>query len=59
MPEVELIALDFDKHEMQCPHCKSQTVHASPGKIILFATVKCTCCGQDFLIAMDKPHLKS
>jgi hypothetical protein len=32
MSEANLIALDFDQHEMQCPHCKQQTVHHSPGK---------------------------
>ncbi len=57
MPEDELIALDCEKHELQCPHCKKPTVHDSPGKIILFAAARCMHCGQDFVIAMDKPHL--
>jgi transposase-like protein len=57
MSEADLIALDLDKHEMQCPHCKKQTVHHSPGKMILIATVKCTHCGGEFLVSMDKPCL--
>ena len=57
MPEDELIALDFEKHELQCPHCKKPTVHDSPGKIILPATARCAHCGQDFLIALDKPRI--
>jgi transposase-like protein len=57
MAEAELIALNLDKHQMQCPHCKNQTVHHSPGEMILFATVKCVHCGGGFLVAMDKSHL--
>ena len=57
MPEDELIALDLDRHELECPHCNQPTVHDSPGKIVLFAGARCMRCGQDFVIAMDKPHL--
>jgi len=56
MPEADLIALDFKKHGMQCPHCQAQTVHHSPAKMILFATVKCEHCLRNFSVAMGKPH---
>jgi hypothetical protein len=56
MPKADLIALDFEHHELQCPHCQKQTVHHSPGKMILFATVKCECCGHNFAVAMGKPY---
>jgi len=56
MSEAEFIALDLDRHEMQCPHCQEQTVHHSPGKMILFATVNCEHCGRTFPVAMGKPH---
>jgi len=55
MSQADLIALDFEKHEMQCPYCQKQTVHHSPGRMILFATVKCQCCGCNFPVTMDQP----
>jgi transposase-like protein len=57
MSQAGLIALDFAKHELQCPHCKQEAVHHSPGTMILFATVTCAHCGRSFLVAMDKPHV--
>ena len=30
MPEDELIALDFEKHELQCPHCKKPRCTTHP-----------------------------
>ncbi len=53
----DLVALDFVKHKLQCPHCEKRTVYRWPGRMILFATVKCAHCARRFLVAMDKPHL--
>jgi DNA-directed RNA polymerase subunit RPC12/RpoP len=59
MSEGDLIDLDFNRHEIECPHCQQQTVHHWPGNMILFATAKCTHCGREFLIAMNEPRLES
>jgi transcription elongation factor Elf1 len=56
MSEGDLINLDCNRHLVKCPHCQKQTVHNSPGKMILFATAKCGHCGREFLIAMNKPR---
>jgi hypothetical protein len=32
-------------------------VHHCPGEMILFATARCTHCGREFLIALNKPRL--
>jgi transposase-like protein len=58
MSEGDIINLGFERHLIQCPHCQRQTVHNSPGKMILFATAKCTHCGREFLIALNKPRLE-
>ena len=54
MTEDQLIAIEPNEHELQCPHCHEKIVHNSPGKTILFATVQCTHCGAEFLVTMDK-----
>jgi|HubBroStandDraft_4_1064222.scaffolds.fasta_scaffold02844_7 transposase-like protein len=56
MPELELIALAFDRHAIQCPHCHEETIHPWTGKMILFANCKCTHCGRDFVIALNQPR---
>jgi transposase-like protein len=55
MSDADLIGLGLNQHLLECPHCKKQTVHKWPGSMILFASAKCIHCGQDFLIALNKP----
>lgn len=59
MSDVDLVALGFDRHEIKCPHCQEQTVHNSPGNVILFAQARCTHCDGEFLIAMNQPRVKA
>jgi transposase-like protein len=56
--DLDLIDLGLEKHEIECPLCKKQTIHNWPGKIILFAQAKCTHCAGQFLIAMNQPRLE-
>jgi hypothetical protein len=59
MAKRDLIDFALDSHEIECPHCKKQTIHNWPGKIILFAQTKCINCEGLFLIAMNQPRLES
>jgi hypothetical protein len=56
--DLDLIDLGLDRHEIECPLCKKQTIHNWPGKVILFAQAKCTNCAGQFLIAMNRPQLE-
>jgi len=58
MPKLELIDFALDRHEIECPLCKKQTIQNWPGKIILFAQAKCINCEGQFLIAMNRPRLE-
>jgi hypothetical protein len=49
------VRIDFDLHELQCPHCEQQTKHPWPGRTILFSTAKCEHCSEEFLIVQNKP----
>lgn len=51
------LALDFDLHELECPHCEKRTRHLWPGLTILLSTAKCEHCGEKFLIVLNKPWL--
>ena len=55
-PELDVIELGLDRHQIECPHCQEQTIHNWPGTTILFAMAKCTQCGKRFLIALNKPQ---
>jgi hypothetical protein len=59
MAKHDLIDFALDRHEIECPHCKKQTIHNWPGKIILFAHAKCINCEGKFLIAMNQPTLEA
>ena len=41
-------------HEFDCPHCQQRTPHSSPGRTILFASIKCEHCGLDFVVVQNK-----
>jgi transposase-like protein len=56
MSEGDLVNLGFDRHLVQCPHCKKQVVHKWPGNMILFATAKCTHCDKEFVITLNEPR---
>jgi hypothetical protein len=56
--DLDVIDLGLDRHEIECPLCKKQTIHNWPGKVILFAQAKCTNCAGQFLIAMNRPQLE-
>jgi transposase-like protein len=58
MSDADLIDLGFDRHEIKCPHCQRQTVHHSPGRIILLAKPSCVHCGGEFLVAMNEPRIE-
>ena len=49
--------LDFDKHEIICPHCQKETVHFWPGRVILFGKAKCMYCEEEFIIVQNEPSL--
>ena len=55
--DVRNVRLDFDLHELECPHCEQQTRYSWPGVTILFSTARCEHCGMDFLIVQNKPWL--
>jgi transcription elongation factor Elf1 len=57
MSEGDLIDIGSNKHLIECQHCQKQTVHHCPGDMILFAAAKCSHCGREFLIALNKPRL--
>lgn len=50
-------SLDFDVHELECPHCKKRTRHAWPGSTIPLSSAKCEHCREQFLIVQSKPWL--
>jgi len=54
---VPKVRLDFDPHELDCPHCEKQTRHSWPGDTILFSTAKCEHCGLEFLVVQNKPWI--
>jgi DNA-directed RNA polymerase subunit RPC12/RpoP len=56
MSESEIIDLGSVQHEIQCPHCAKPTVQDWPGKMILYAPVKCNHCGCNFVIALNEPR---
>jgi len=56
MSDADLIDLSDNRHLLTCPHCKKQTAHRHVGSVILFATTKCTHCGQEFVVAMNEPR---
>jgi hypothetical protein len=56
MAKLDLIDFALDRHEIECPLCKKQTIQNWPGKIILFAQAKCINCEGQFLIAMNRPR---
>ena len=49
-----LLDLCFHKHQIKCPHCKKQTMHSWPGKLILFSTAECSRCAMEFLIVENE-----
>jgi DNA-directed RNA polymerase subunit RPC12/RpoP len=54
MSEIEL---DFEKHEIECPHCRETIVRLWPGSLILYSETSCTQCGREFLIVQNEPRL--
>jgi DNA-directed RNA polymerase subunit RPC12/RpoP len=53
------LSLDFDLHELECPHCQKRTQHAWPGSTIPLSTAKCKHCGAEFLVFQSKPWVSS
>jgi transposase-like protein len=50
------IDLGFHRHETRCPHCQQQTEYSWPGETTLFASLKCSHCGKEFVIVLDEPR---
>jgi hypothetical protein len=56
-PGSPFMDLSLDRHRIQCPRCRKNTVRFWPGRLILFASMQCAHCGGEFLIVQNEALL--